>query len=151
MCSATWWRKLEVVLMQIRSTSQHSDAAGLISLTESLGSFTQHNAALRWPHCSWALNWCPCVLRGNGFWRCSEQTGQRLRKHRLALCGQTLCSRFCRVLLPSVMTVKDLSGHDNSLCSAGREEEESYKKKVIFHSVSQKYMVCSLWLQTDVA
>lgn len=123
---------LEVVLMKTRSTSQHSDATGLISLTKSLGSFTQHNAALTWSYCFWALSWCLYMLRGNGCRWCSEQTGGHLSKHGFALCRQTLCSRVCRVLLVLVMTVKDLSGHENSLCSVGREEEEPYKKKMSF-------------------
>ena len=111
---------LEDVLTKTRSTSQHCDATRAISLTKSLRSFTQRNAALTWSYFFWALNWCFCMLRGNGCWWCSEQTGERLRKHRFALCGQALCSRFCRVLLPLVMTIKDLSGHDNSVCSMGR-------------------------------
>lgn len=42
-----------------------TDATGLISLTKSLGSFTQHNAALTWSCCFWALNWC---LHAEGKW-----------------------------------------------------------------------------------
>lgn len=38
------------------------------------------------------------------------------------------CSHWCK-------TVKDLSGHENSLCSVGREEQESYKKKMIFQQI----------------
>lgn len=39
------------------------------------------------------------------------------------------CSHWCK-------TVKDLGGPENSLCSVGREGEESYKKKMIFQQIS---------------
>lgn len=54
---------LEVVLMKTRSTSQHRGATVLVSL----GSLTPPHTALAWSYCYWALSWCPCRPRGNGW------------------------------------------------------------------------------------
>lgn len=44
-----------------------------------------------------------------------DGTLSKVGKHGFALCGQTLCGGFCRVLLPSVITHKVFGGHENSL------------------------------------
>lgn len=58
-------KTFEVMLIKARSMSQRNDATALISLTKSLGLVIKYNAVLTWSRCFWALNWCPCMLRGN--------------------------------------------------------------------------------------
>lgn len=95
---------LEVALMKTRSTSQHRGATELVSL----GSLTTYNTALAWSDCHWALSWCLCKLR-KWLGGCSGHTGGCLIKLRFALCGQSLCSSSCRVLVLLGFAVKNLS------------------------------------------
>lgn len=61
-----------------------------------------------------------------------DGTLSKVGKHGFALCGQTLCGGFCRILLPSVITDKVFGGHENFLCSLEREKEEYYKTVIVF-------------------
>lgn len=105
MCSVTWYRSFRggADENQKHQSARRCNWAGEPGLTHT----TQHCTGM-----AILLMGSELVsLQAEWKWLegCSEHTGACLRKLRFALCGQSLCSSSCRVLLPLDFVVKNLS------------------------------------------